>query len=406
MYRDERLMANFVCTQMVLPDGRDTLNFARDVVEAAPARGARARRARARRLAPRVDLRRGRARRPRRWRPRSRASGVRRGDVVMTLVGNRPEWVFAMVACMRARLRRAPLQRAAARQGPRAAARGDAAGGDRLRRAQPRRARGGARPTAPCCSSRTRRAIDPGPAPDAPAARRSRRRRAGAGHLHERNGGRAEGRRPRCQRYLFGQTLQAEHWLGARAGELAWCTAASGWSKSARNVFVVPVAARRSGAAARRALRPGRAPRDRRARARRPALHGADRVPRHLPGAPSRGRCRRCGRSSPPARRSTPPTLEAFHARPGSGSATATARRRPARRRRSRTAREPVPGLDGAAAAGRSPLDRRRRAVPRPADRAVVLPRLPRRRGDARRRTDRGRRATAATAAPGGRATA
>src|SRR4051794_10221723 len=27
--------------------------------------------------------------------------GVRRGDVVMTLIGNRPEWVYAMVACVR-----------------------------------------------------------------------------------------------------------------------------------------------------------------------------------------------------------------------------------------------------------------------------------------------------------------
>ena len=27
--------------------------------------------------------------------------GVRRGDVVLTLVGNRPEWVLAMVACFR-----------------------------------------------------------------------------------------------------------------------------------------------------------------------------------------------------------------------------------------------------------------------------------------------------------------
>src|SRR3954447_2363853 len=27
--------------------------------------------------------------------------GVKRGDVVLTLVGNRPEWVFAMVACFR-----------------------------------------------------------------------------------------------------------------------------------------------------------------------------------------------------------------------------------------------------------------------------------------------------------------
>ena len=29
------------------------------------------------------------------------AHGVRRGDVVMTLIGNRPEWVLAMLACFR-----------------------------------------------------------------------------------------------------------------------------------------------------------------------------------------------------------------------------------------------------------------------------------------------------------------
>jgi acyl-coenzyme A synthetase/AMP-(fatty) acid ligase len=42
------------------------------------------------------------------------------------------------------------------------------------------------------------------------------------------------------QRYLTAQRLQAEHWFGARDGELAWCTAAPGWSKSIRNVFVAP----------------------------------------------------------------------------------------------------------------------------------------------------------------------
>src|SRR5690606_1608504 len=42
------------------------------------------------------------------------------------------------------------------------------------------------------------------------------------------------------QRYLPGQELQAVHWFGARPGELAWCTAASGWSKSARNAFIAP----------------------------------------------------------------------------------------------------------------------------------------------------------------------
>jgi acyl-coenzyme A synthetase/AMP-(fatty) acid ligase len=41
-------------------------------------------------------------------------------------------------------------------------------------------------------------------------------------------------------RYLLGQQGQAEHWFGAHEGELAWCTTATGWSKSARNVFLAP----------------------------------------------------------------------------------------------------------------------------------------------------------------------
>ena len=42
------------------------------------------------------------------------------------------------------------------------------------------------------------------------------------------------------QRYLYGQRVQAESWLGAEAGDLVWCTAASGWSKSARNAWIAP----------------------------------------------------------------------------------------------------------------------------------------------------------------------
>jgi acyl-coenzyme A synthetase/AMP-(fatty) acid ligase len=41
-------------------------------------------------------------------------------------------------------------------------------------------------------------------------------------------------------RYLAGQRGQAEHWVGARDGDLVWTTTATGWSKSARNVFVAP----------------------------------------------------------------------------------------------------------------------------------------------------------------------
>jgi acyl-coenzyme A synthetase/AMP-(fatty) acid ligase len=43
-----------------------------------------------------------------------------------------------------------------------------------------------------------------------------------------------------AQRYLPGQRGQAEQWLGARRDELVWCTTATGWSKSARNVFLAP----------------------------------------------------------------------------------------------------------------------------------------------------------------------
>ena len=42
------------------------------------------------------------------------------------------------------------------------------------------------------------------------------------------------------QRYLTGQAVQAEHWLAPAPERLSWCTAASGWSKSARNVFIAP----------------------------------------------------------------------------------------------------------------------------------------------------------------------
>ena len=42
------------------------------------------------------------------------------------------------------------------------------------------------------------------------------------------------------QRYLTGQQLQAEHWLAPDPGDLVWCTAAAGWSKSARNAFIAP----------------------------------------------------------------------------------------------------------------------------------------------------------------------
>ncbi|MGO9823203.1 MAG: AMP-binding protein, partial [Solirubrobacteraceae bacterium] len=76
------------------------MNFARDVVDAAPPH----RRAL-------VELKRDGGRREWSFGELARGSaalaaaltarGVKRGDVVMTLIGNRPEWVLTMVACFR-----------------------------------------------------------------------------------------------------------------------------------------------------------------------------------------------------------------------------------------------------------------------------------------------------------------
>ena len=82
-----------------------------------------------------------------------------------------------------------------------------------------------------------------------------------------------------AQRYLPGQESQARHWLGAEDGELVWCTTATGWSKSARNVFLAPWLCGAAALLHRGPLRRGRAPRALRARGRQRALPGADRVP-------------------------------------------------------------------------------------------------------------------------------
>ena len=163
-----------------------------------------------------------------------RASGVRRGDAVMTLIGNRPEWVLTMVACFRIgavalpcteQLRAADLS-------------------FRISVAQPKlivadaRDAGELEAAAPECKvlvvgEDDLTASEPEPAVELadsdPCLITFTSGTSGApkAALHG-------------QRYLAGQTLQAEHWLDARPGDLVWCTAASGWSKSARNVFVAP----------------------------------------------------------------------------------------------------------------------------------------------------------------------
>src|SRR3954451_2915425 len=159
------------------------------------------------------------------------ARGVRRGDVVLTLVGNRAEWALTMLACFRQgyvvlpcteQLRPKDLQL-------------------RLRIAQPQII---------VADRRNEHALQgwsgdtlwvpfddashtpPPPAdlrPDDPCL------------ITFTSGTSGE---PKAvvhgQRYLRGQQLQAEHWLAPQPGELVWCTAAAGWSKSARNAFIAP----------------------------------------------------------------------------------------------------------------------------------------------------------------------
>ncbi len=165
------------------------------------------------------------------------ARGVRRGDVVMTLVGNRIEWVLAMLACWRmgaialpcnTQLRRHDLELRIAAADPRLCV-GAEEPLDELPGGVPVMTLGEVagvmdeeRPQEPPAE-----VADLDPEEGALIVFTSGTTGEPRGALHP-------------QRYLGAQRIQAEHWLGAREGELVWCTTATGWSKSARNVFVAP----------------------------------------------------------------------------------------------------------------------------------------------------------------------
>jgi acyl-coenzyme A synthetase/AMP-(fatty) acid ligase len=160
------------------------------------------------------------------------ARGVGRGDVVMTVIGNRPEWVLSMIACFRLgavvlpcteQLRAKDLELRVELAAPSLILAdernlGELGVTDVPVLSVPDEALYGAEPAPPVDL------LD-----DDPCLITFTSGTAGEpkGVLH-------------AQRYLHGQQLQAEHWLAPRAGELVWCTAASGWSKSARNVFIAP----------------------------------------------------------------------------------------------------------------------------------------------------------------------
>jgi acetyl-CoA synthetase len=165
------------------------------------------------------------------------ARGVRRGDTVMTLLGNRIEWVLSLLACWRmgavalpcsTQLRRHDLELRTRAAEPRLCI-GEGELLEELPDGVPRMTL--AEVAAALDEDRPQEApteiADLGPEDPALIVFTSGTTGEPRGALHG-------------QRYLSGQRTQAEHWFGAHAGELAWCTTASGWSKSARNLFVAP----------------------------------------------------------------------------------------------------------------------------------------------------------------------
>jgi acetyl-CoA synthetase len=168
--------------------------------------------------------------------------GARRGDVVMTLIGNRPEWVIGMLACFRVglvvlpcteQLRAKDLALRLRAAHPRAVL-VDPRNIDELWSAIELSSGGGA--GAPAVLVLPGEELLAGP--PAPAVELSAQDDCLITFTSGTSGppkGVVHG-----QRYLFGQRLQAECWLGSRPGDVVWCTASSGWSKSARNSFIAP----------------------------------------------------------------------------------------------------------------------------------------------------------------------
>jgi acyl-coenzyme A synthetase/AMP-(fatty) acid ligase len=165
------------------------------------------------------------------------ARGVQRGDVVMTLVGNRIEWVLSMLACWRmgavalpcnTQLRGHDLELRVKASTPKLCV-GEAelmanlpAGVPTMDMAEVAAVLDEDRPQETPAAVEKMNPEDPALIVFTSGTTGDPR-----GVVH-------------AYRYLFGQSIQAENWFGSRKGDLAWCTTATGWSKSARNVFIAP----------------------------------------------------------------------------------------------------------------------------------------------------------------------
>ena len=178
------------------------------------------------------------------------AQGLRRGDIVLIWLGNRSEWVLSMLACFRLGLVAASCP-------------------EQLRSKDLRLRIEAISPTLIVADERNRRELErvrpscpvawvphPEPFESAPPARAAELDSTGP-CLITFTSGTSGTPKPvlHLQRYLTGQWLQGEHWMGVQPGDVVWCTASSGWSKERAQRVRRAMAARRDGTHSRRAIR-------------------------------------------------------------------------------------------------------------------------------------------------------
>jgi acetyl-CoA synthetase len=161
---------------------------------------------------------------------------VQRGDVVLTLLGNRIEYVLTILAALRIGAVALPCS-------------------EQLRPKDVELRLARAQPTLIVCDERNRAVLDAATpscavltvpdeslytAADAPPAYAELTQLDPAFVLFTSGTSGEPKMVTHGQRYVFGQQLQATEWMAAQPGELVWSTAAPGWSKSARNTFIAP----------------------------------------------------------------------------------------------------------------------------------------------------------------------
>ena len=160
--------------------------------------------------------------------------GVTRGDVVLTLMGSRPEWVLSMIACWRLGAVALPCHEMLTAK--------DLT--HRIRATDPKLIIAHEKNLPALSEASNGRQVITVPDPDfcrGPAAAAADLAASDPAVVIFTSGTTSDPKGiVHGQRWISGQHLQASEWFAARPGTLAWCTAAPGWSKSARNAFLAP----------------------------------------------------------------------------------------------------------------------------------------------------------------------